>query len=115
MVTAQKAKKLALFACVAGRQIGTQAARSRTGSAVLKGLRATAHSLGGALHQLWLEVTGFVFLVIAAAGAYGTLREYGKYRAGLEAGPGRMILAACFTISFAWFGLSSFVRFGKKR
>jgi len=26
-----------------------------------------------------------------------------------------MILAVCFTISFAWFGLSSFVRIGKKR
>jgi hypothetical protein len=114
MVTAQKAKKIALFARVAGRQIGTQAARSRTGSAVLKGLRATASSLGGALHQLWLEITGFVFLVIAAAGAYEGFREYGKYRAGLEPGPGRMIVAACFTLSFAWFGVSSFVRIKKR-
>jgi hypothetical protein len=114
MVTAQKAKKIALFARVAGRQIGTQAARSRTGSAVLKGLRATARSLGGAMHQLWLEVTGFVFLVIAAAGAYEGFREFGKYRAGLEPGPGRVILALCFTLSFAWFGVSSFVRVKKR-
>jgi hypothetical protein len=114
MVTAQKAKKIARFARVAGRQIGTQAARSRTGSAVLKGLRATTNSLGEALHQLWLEVTGFVFFVIAAAGAYEGFREYGRYRAGLEAGPGRLILAVCFTVSFAWFGLSSFVRIRKR-
>src|SRR5271154_4543451 len=110
MAAAQKAKKIALFARVAGQQIGSQAARSRTGSALLKGLRATAHSLGGALHQLWLEITGFVFLVIAAAGAYEGFREFGKYRAGLEPGPGRLIVAACFTLSFAWFGVSSFVR-----
>ena len=115
MAAAQKAKKIALLARAAGWQFGTQAARSRTGSAVLKGLRATASSLGGVLHQLWLEVTGFVFLAIASAGAFEGFREYGKYRAGLEPGPGRMILAVCFTISFAWFGLSSFVRIGKKR
>jgi hypothetical protein len=115
MVPAQKAKKIALFARVAGQQIGTQAARSRTGSAVLKGLRATASSLGGALHQLWLEITGFVFLVIAAAGAYEAFREYGKYHGGQEPGPSRLILAVCFTVSFAWFGLSSFVRVRKKK
>jgi hypothetical protein len=114
MVTAQKAKRIALFARVAGRQIGTQAARSRTGSAVLKGLRATGSSMGAVLHQLWLEATGFVFLAIAAAGAFEGFREYGKYHAGLEPGPGRLILAACFTISFAWFGVSSFVRVKKR-
>lgn len=114
MAAAQKAKKVALLARVAGRQIGTQAARSRTGSAVLQGLRATASSLAGVLQQLWLEVTGFVFLTIAAFGAFEGFREYGKYRAGLEPGPGRLILAACFTLSFAWFGVSSFVRVKKR-
>ena len=114
MVAAQKAKKIALFARVAAQQVAKQASRSHTGSAVLKGLRATASSLGGALHQLWLEVTGFVFLVIAGAGAYEGFREYGKYRAGLEPGPGRLLLAMCFTISFAWFGVSSFVRVKKR-
>ena len=113
MDAAQKAKKIALVGRVAAQQFATQAARSRTASAVLKGLRATASSLGAVLHQLWLEVTGFVFLSMAALGAFEGFREYGKYHAGQEPGPARLILAVCFTISFAWFGLSSFVRVRK--
>ena len=98
MVAAEKAKKIALFARAAGRQIGTQAARSRTGSAVLKGLRATASSVGAVLHQLWLEVTGFVFLAIAAFGVFDGFREYGKYHDGQELSPGRLIVAVCFAV-----------------
>ena len=111
MAVAQKARKIALIARVAAQH----AARTRTGSAVLKGLRATASSLGAVLHQLWLEVTGFTFLAIAAFGAIAGLHEYGEYHAGRETGPGRLILAVCFTISFAWFGLSSFVRIKTKK
>lgn len=111
MIAARTAKKIALIAKVAGRQ----AAKSRTGSAVLKGLRATAGAMGAALHQLWLEVTGFTFLAIALFGALAGFHEYREYHLGHEAGPGRLILAACFTISFAWFGLSSFVRIRKKK
>ena len=97
MVAAEKARKIALFARVAGRQIRcTQAARSRTGSAVLKGLRATASSVGEVLHQLWLEVTGFVFLAIAAFGVFEGFREYGKYHAGQELSPGRLIAGGVF-------------------
>lgn len=110
MELAQKARKIALMGRLAAQQFAKQASRSRTGSAVLKGLRATASSLGAVLHQLWLEVTGFTFLALAAFGAIAGFHEYGKYHAGQEPGPGRLILAICFTISFAWFGLSSFVR-----
>ncbi|MGA9641252.1 MAG: hypothetical protein WBQ72_07640 [Terriglobales bacterium] len=106
MIAGGKAKKIALVLRVAGQQFS----RSRTGSALLKGFRATAHSLGAVLHQLWLEVTGFTFLAIAAIGAITGVREYGKYHAGVETSPGRLILAVCFTLSFAWFGVSSFVR-----
>jgi hypothetical protein len=84
--------------------------RSRTGRAVLAGIRATALSFGRVLHQLWLEVTGFTFLAIAAIGVMAAIREYGKYQAGRATGPGRLVLAVCFTVSFAWFGLSSFWR-----
>ncbi len=111
MIAVPKMKKLALFARVAAQQV----ARSRTGGAVLKGLRATASSFGKVLHQLWLEVTGFTFLAIAAIGAIEGFREYGKYHSGQESGPGRVILAVCFTLSFAWFGLSSFIRIRRKQ
>jgi hypothetical protein len=89
--------------------------RSRMGAALLAGIRATAQSFGRVLHQLWLEVTGFTFLAIAAFGAIAGFHEYGEYHAGREPGPGRLILAVCFTISFAWFGLSSFVRVRRKQ
>ena len=111
MIAGPKLKKLRLVLRVASQQI----ARSRTASALLKGLRAAAGSFGRVLHQLWLEVTGFIFLAIAAIGAITGFREYGKYHAGQETGPGRVILAVCFTLSFAWFGLTSFWRIRRKQ
>ena len=103
-------RKLGVVARVAAQQAG----RSRTGSALLKGMRATAASFGRVLRQLWLEVTGFTFLVLAGIGALAGFREYAKYQAGHAAGPGRLILAICFAASFAWFGLSSFWRVKKR-
>jgi hypothetical protein len=84
--------------------------RSRTGRAILNAIRTTARSFGQVLHQLWLEVTGFIFLAMAGIGAMAGMHEYGKYQAGHAAGPGRLVLAICFTVSFTWFGLSSFWR-----
>jgi hypothetical protein len=84
--------------------------RSRTGAAVLAGIRAAALSFGRVLHQLWLEVAGFTFLAMAAVGALAGLRAYGKYQADHAAGLARLLLAICFTASFTWFGLSSFWR-----
>jgi|ERR1700721_3085167 hypothetical protein len=89
--------------------------RSRIGRAALAGMQATAHSLGHVLHQLWLEVTGFTFLAIAGVGVMAGVREYGKYQANHAAGPGRLLLAICFTVSFAWFGATSFWRVSKKK
>jgi hypothetical protein len=66
------------------------------------------------LHQLWLEVTGFTFLAMAAVGAMAVIREYGRYQSGHAAGPGRLVLAICFTLSFTWFGVSSFWRVNKR-
>jgi len=111
MIQGSTLRKLEIVARVAAQQ----ARRSRTGSAVLKGIGATAASFGRVLRQLWLEVTGFTFLAIAGIGALAGVREYGKYQAGHAAGPGRLILAICFTASFAWFGLSSFWRVKRRR
>jgi hypothetical protein len=83
---------------------------NRTGKAALAALRATSQTYARVLHQLWLEVTGFTFLAMAAVGAMAGFREYGRYQAGHATGPGRLALAVCFTASFTWFGVSSFWR-----
>jgi hypothetical protein len=88
--------------------------RSRTARAVLAAIRATTRSFGRVLHQLWLEVTGFIFLAMAGIGAMAGMREYGKYQSGHASGPGRLVLAVCFTVSFTWFGVSSFWRVRRK-
>jgi hypothetical protein len=109
MIDVQTGRKVALMF---RRAIGLLR-RSRTGRAVLSGLHVTARSIGQTLHQLWLEVTGFTFIAIAAVGAVAGVREYTKYQAS-HAGAGRLALAICFTATFAWFGLSSFWRVNKK-
>lgn len=93
------------MAQVAGRQAG----RNRTLSAVRSGVRTTGRSVGRAAHQLWLEVIGLIFLLMALTFAGATVQEYGKYHAG-AAGVGRLAVAICCTLTFAWFGLSSFWR-----
>jgi hypothetical protein len=66
--------------------------RSRMGRAALAG-SAPRRSFARVLHQLWLEVTGFTFLAMAAVGAMAAMREYGKYQSGHATGPGRLLLA----------------------
>ena len=99
---------------IATRVAARQAAQSRLTRAVLSGAQVAGRSVGRATRQLWLEVTGFTFLVLAVVGGLAGFREYAKYQAGQVAGPGRVILAACFTATFAWFGVSSFWRVRKK-
>ncbi len=106
MIDGQLVRKIALLYRAAVNMLE----RNRTGKAVLAGIRATGRSLGRVLHQLWLEVTGFTFLAMAAVGAMAGMREYNRYQSGHAAGPGRLVLAVCFTVTFAWFGLSSFWR-----
>ena len=90
-----------------------QVSRSRTGAALVRGLTAAARSFGHVAHQLWLEVTGFLFLVLAGIGVLAGVREYGRLQSGQVTGRGRLALAVCFTIFFVWFGLSSFWRVRK--
>jgi hypothetical protein len=113
-IASQAARKIKLIYHVAANVAADMVKRSRTGQALLAGLRATARSFGRVLHQLWLEVTGFTFLAIAGIGALAGMREYGKYQSGHAAGPGRLVLAVCFTVSFIWFGVSSFWRVKKR-
>jgi len=81
--------------------------------AVMGAVRTTARSFGRAMRQLWLEVTGTVFLSMAVFGAAALVREYLKYSSG-QATPGRVAVALAFTLAFGWFGLSSFWRVRRK-
>lgn len=89
------------------------AGRSRRVNAAMSAVRATARSFLHVLHLLWLEITGTIFLAMAAIGGVALVREYEKYTAG-QATPGRVAVAVCFTLTFAWFGLSSFWRVRRK-
>jgi len=103
MVNLATSRKLSLLAKLALRQ----AQQTRTWGAVLRAGSITATHVGRVLHQLWLEVTGFVFLVLAGIGSLALYREYALYQGG-KVNPSRIVVAICFTVMFAWFGVSSF-------
>ncbi len=107
-------RKAGVVTRVATRVAKSQAERSRTVNAALSAGRATLRSFGNVLHQLWLEVTGAVFLFIAAVGALAFAREYAKYETG-HTTAGRVMLAVGFTLMFTWFGVSSFMKVRKKQ
>lgn len=104
-----KVRKLGIASRIAARYAG----KNRVVGAVWKGLRATASSFGRVLGILWLEVTGFVFLCLAGIGGLKLASEYSRYEAG-QGSSGRLLLAVCFTLTFAWFGVSSFWRARRK-
>jgi len=103
------ARKVGVVARVATQQ----AQRSRTVRALTGAASATGRAFGKVLHQLWLEVTGLVFLLMALSGLGAVGHEYAKYHTG-HAGLGRVAAAICFTLTFAWFGVSSFWRVKQK-
>jgi hypothetical protein len=103
-------RKLRILAQVAGRH----ASSNRTMGAVLKAGQVTLRSFGRILHQLWLEVTGFVFLVLAGIGGVALNREYIKYQAG-QGELLRLVIAICFCLTFGYFGVSSFWRVRRKK
>ena len=109
MVNVSTVRKLSIAARIAAQHAG----RTRTVSAIMKGAQTTAVHFGRVLRQLWLEVTGFVFLALAFIGAGAFFREYTRYQAG-QTTPGRVAVAIIFTLTFAWFGASSFWRVWKK-
>jgi len=98
---------------VAARIAKDHAGRNRTVRALTGAARTTLRSVGRAMNQLWLEVMGTLFLVMAAFGGMALIREYMKYTSG-HATAGRVAVATCFTLAFSWFGLSSFWRAQRK-
>jgi hypothetical protein len=99
---------------VVARVAANQARGSRTLAALMKGASTAARAFGAVLHQLWLEVIGLVFLAMAGVGGIAFVREYVKYEAGRTTA-GRVVVAICFTLTFAWFGVSSFLRVRNKQ
>ncbi len=88
--------------------------RSRGLKAAKSAVMTVGRSVGRALHELWLEMIGLVFLLMAASGAVAATHEFAKYRAA-HTGVGRVVAAICFTVMFGWFGVSSFWRVRRKR
>jgi hypothetical protein len=113
MSSVSTSRKLGIAARVAGRVISQRAGRNRTLGAIAKAVRTTTSHFGRALGELWLEVTGFVFLVLAGIGVLAFFREYSKYQAG-HATSSRAVLAVCFAGLFTWFGVTSFWRVRKR-
>ena len=113
MSSVSTGRKLGIAARVASRLISQHARRTRTFGAVTRAVRATASHFGRVLGQLWLEVTGLVFLFLAGIGVIAFFREYAKYQAGRSTSS-RVVLAVCFTGLFGWFGVSSFWRVRKR-
>lgn len=110
MTNVSTARKIGIAARIAGEQVK----RSRTYGAVLKGAKATLGHFGGVLHQLWLEITGFVFLAFAGVAAVALVREYSAYHAH-RGSAGHIAAAAGVSAMFGWFGITSFWRARNRR
>lgn len=110
MANVSTARKLGIAARIAGEQVK----RSRTLGALLSGAKATVGHFAGVMHQLWLEITGFIFLAFAGVGLVATVREYVAYHGG-HGNSGHLAAAAGFALMFAWFGGSSFWKVRKRR
>jgi hypothetical protein len=91
------------------RIAGRKAANSRVLRAAVAGGQATLRSFRRVAHLLFLQITGVFFMFFALAGGIALHREYRAYAAG-RIGPGKAVVAFCFVLVFAWFGLSSFWR-----
>ena len=80
--------------------------RSRWGRA----FGAVASSLLRVGHVLWLEITGFFFAVFAVIGGAALIREV-----QVHAAASRIAVLAIFTLMFAWFAVTSFLRARKRK
>jgi hypothetical protein len=91
----------------AATHVGGQMVRkSRTVNALAAAARVALRSAAAVGHQLWLEVAGLFFLAFAVTGGLAAWHDYSRHKTLSS----RFAAAICFTIVFAWFGVSSFLR-----
>jgi hypothetical protein len=91
------------------RIVGRRSGQNRWVRAFYRAGDVTVRNTGRVARVLWLEVTGFFFLVLALIGGAAAFREYRHYQHG-EAGFGKVAIAAVFTLIFLYFGVNSFWR-----
>jgi len=94
---------------IAGRKSG----ENRWARGLYRGGSAFLASIRHVLRALWLEVTGFLFLVLAVIGGGAAVREYHRYVAG-AATVGKVAIAVAFSLLFLYFGVESFIRARRK-
>ena len=69
--------------------------------------------VGKILHRLWLEITGTVFLGLAAFGALSALKEWRAYQSG--GALWELVAAVCFVLMMGGFGIYSFLKAWRMR
>ena len=68
-------------------------------------------NMGRILHRLWLEITGAVFLAMAAFGSFSVWKEWRAYQSAQPGGElWKLVAALTFVIVRGGFGLHSFLR-----
>ncbi len=100
----------AVRALAAAHVAARMARRNRVFNAAAAAAQTTFQTFGRVLHLLWLEVTGLFFILFAVAGATAAWHEY--HKTGIVSS--KVGAAVCFSVVFAWFGVSSFWRARRK-
>ncbi len=91
------------------RVTGRRTGENRWVRAFYRAGDVTVRHTGRVARVLWLEVTGFLFLCLAVIGGAAAFQEYRHYSHG-QGGPGKVVVAAVFTLLFVYFGVNSFWR-----
>src|SRR5215469_16232383 len=79
------------------RVAGRKAGENRWARAFYRGGSSFLGSVGHVLRALWLEVTGFLFLVLSVVGGGAAVREYRRYATGTTS-VGKVIIAVAFSL-----------------
>jgi hypothetical protein len=89
---------------------GDMARKNRTLNALASAGQVTLRSVRKVSRLLWLEVAGLFFLAFAVTGGLAAWHDYSRHKTLSS----RFAAAICFTVIFAWFGVSSFLRARRK-